>query len=282
MYRSSGRCRSASRRPCCSLRQPVAGAVEAVRKQPSRSRRPCSAGRRASSRSASRRSAAARTSRSGRPSSTRTERPGEACASRSPETAAGSRRRPCGAGRYCGEVAVKGPRPLLRVRLTRPAGRVSTVSMQLPRRPAARARDRPRSRERRGVPCAPLGDRRRAPLVGPAVRAAADPVHLRRARPPELPDRRRGRGGRDRHAAVGSLELDRPVAGVEPGADPGAGDRLAPRRRRVAARHRDARRAGGRHGLVLRPDRARVVRGRRRHATRSSRSTSAWSPRRTS
>ena len=43
--------------------------------------------------------------------------------------------RVCGAGRYCGEVAVKGPRPLLRVRLTRPAGRVSTVSMQLPRRP---------------------------------------------------------------------------------------------------------------------------------------------------
>src|SRR5262245_31476935 len=42
--------------------------------------------------------------------------------------------RPCGAGRYCGEVAVDSPRPQLRVLLTRPAG-VSTLSMRLPRSP---------------------------------------------------------------------------------------------------------------------------------------------------
>jgi hypothetical protein len=41
----------------------------------------------------------------------------------------------CGPGRYCGEVAVTGPTPQLRVRLTRPAGSVSTLSMRLPHRP---------------------------------------------------------------------------------------------------------------------------------------------------
>src|SRR4051794_9306075 len=44
----------------------------------------------------------------------------------------------CGAGRYCGEVAVDSPRPRLRVRLTRPAGGVSTLSMTLPRNPQTR------------------------------------------------------------------------------------------------------------------------------------------------
>ena len=43
--------------------------------------------------------------------------------------------RPCGAGRYCGDVAVRGARPQLRVRLTRPAGGVSTLSMRLPAAP---------------------------------------------------------------------------------------------------------------------------------------------------
>ena len=109
---------------------------------------------------------------------------------------------PCGAGRYCGELAVDGPRPQLRVRLTRPGGRVSTVSMRLPRIPSPSAR--PRSCARPGrVPRAALGDRQRAARVGAAVRAAAHAVQLRRARPPELPDRRRGRGGRDRHAPLG-------------------------------------------------------------------------------
>jgi hypothetical protein len=42
---------------------------------------------------------------------------------------------PCGAGRYCGEVAVRGARPQLRVRLTRPAGGVSTLSLRLPPSP---------------------------------------------------------------------------------------------------------------------------------------------------
>src|SRR5262245_58934946 len=42
---------------------------------------------------------------------------------------------PCGAGRYCGQVEVAGPRPQLRVRLTRPGGRSSTVSARLPRNP---------------------------------------------------------------------------------------------------------------------------------------------------
>jgi len=41
----------------------------------------------------------------------------------------------CGKGRYCGELAVAGPRPELRVRVTRPAGRASTVDMTLPRNP---------------------------------------------------------------------------------------------------------------------------------------------------
>src|SRR4051794_24613519 len=43
--------------------------------------------------------------------------------------------KPCGAGRYCGTVAVKGPRPQLRVRLTRPRGAASVVSMRLPGSP---------------------------------------------------------------------------------------------------------------------------------------------------
>src|SRR5262245_26641856 len=42
---------------------------------------------------------------------------------------------PCGAGRYCGALAVRGARPRLRVRLTRPAGLASTVSMTLPQHP---------------------------------------------------------------------------------------------------------------------------------------------------
>src|SRR5215210_1683486 len=41
----------------------------------------------------------------------------------------------CGDGRYCGDVRVAGPAPELRVRLTRPAGRVSTLSVTLTRRP---------------------------------------------------------------------------------------------------------------------------------------------------
>jgi hypothetical protein len=44
--------------------------------------------------------------------------------------------RPCGgAGRYCGTVPVAGATPEIRVRLTRPSGRASTVSVTLPRRP---------------------------------------------------------------------------------------------------------------------------------------------------
>jgi hypothetical protein len=43
--------------------------------------------------------------------------------------------RSCGAGKYCGAVTVTGARPELRVRLTRPSGGVSTVSMTLPRNP---------------------------------------------------------------------------------------------------------------------------------------------------
>jgi hypothetical protein len=43
--------------------------------------------------------------------------------------------RPCGAGRYCGDVAVRGARPQLHVRLTRPAGGVSTLEMRLPASP---------------------------------------------------------------------------------------------------------------------------------------------------
>ena len=42
---------------------------------------------------------------------------------------------PCGTGRYCGELPVAGPSPQVRVRLTRPAGRVSTVSVKLPQDP---------------------------------------------------------------------------------------------------------------------------------------------------
>src|SRR4051812_23579143 len=41
----------------------------------------------------------------------------------------------CGAGRYCGEVPVSGPRPLVRVRLVRPGGRASALSFRLPRDP---------------------------------------------------------------------------------------------------------------------------------------------------
>src|SRR3954454_973156 len=41
----------------------------------------------------------------------------------------------CGKGRYCGEVPVEGLAPTLRVRLTRPSGFATTVSVQLPRRP---------------------------------------------------------------------------------------------------------------------------------------------------
>ncbi len=43
--------------------------------------------------------------------------------------------RPCGAGRYCGSVAVAGGRPPIRVRLTRPSGRASTVAVRLPAQP---------------------------------------------------------------------------------------------------------------------------------------------------
>ena len=41
----------------------------------------------------------------------------------------------CGPGRYCGEVGVQGSQPRIRVRLTRPSGRASTVAVTLPRRP---------------------------------------------------------------------------------------------------------------------------------------------------
>jgi hypothetical protein len=41
----------------------------------------------------------------------------------------------CGPGRYCGGVPVAVPRPLVRVRLARPSGRVSTVSVRLPEQP---------------------------------------------------------------------------------------------------------------------------------------------------
>jgi hypothetical protein len=43
--------------------------------------------------------------------------------------------RPCGAGRYCGEVTVEGAQPLIRVRLARAGGLVSAVAVTLPRHP---------------------------------------------------------------------------------------------------------------------------------------------------
>ena len=50
-----------------------------------------------------------------------------------PATGGWTRARPCGAGRYCGTVQVAGARPLVRVRLARPNGKSSTVSVRLPR-----------------------------------------------------------------------------------------------------------------------------------------------------
>jgi hypothetical protein len=56
---------------------------------------------------------------------------------------------PCGAGRYCGELSVAGARPELELRLRRPAGRTSTVSLRLPARPdPARAAELVRAAER--------------------------------------------------------------------------------------------------------------------------------------